>query len=137
VRRLRAEATTAPLALAPGLSWGSRNAEVVLEDRVVFVPVVHNPQVEQVDDAAVVETFEFERWNTARLALRLRYLEGLTVAQTATRMSRTEGAVCLLCHRALKQLHTVLGSSTEFLGPERVSSAHRLRYLVRASARIA
>ncbi|MCB9865238.1 MAG: sigma-70 family RNA polymerase sigma factor [Phycisphaerales bacterium] len=49
-------------------------------------------------------------------ALRLRYLEGLTVAQTAERMKRTEGAVCVLCHRALKRLHTALGSSTEFLG---------------------
>lgn len=49
-------------------------------------------------------------------ALRLRYLDGLTVAQTAQRMTRTQGAVCLLCHRALKKLHTALGSSTEFLG---------------------
>lgn len=49
-------------------------------------------------------------------ALRLRYLEGLTVAQTAERMNRTEGAVCVLCHRALKRLHASLGGSTEFLG---------------------
>lgn len=51
-----------------------------------------------------------------RQALRLRYLEGLTVAQTAQRMDRSEGAVCVLCHRALKQLHLALGDSTEFLG---------------------
>lgn len=51
-----------------------------------------------------------------REALRLRYLDGLSVAQTAERMSRTQGAVCLLCHRAIKKLHVALGSSTEFLG---------------------
>lgn len=47
-----------------------------------------------------------------REALRLRYMEGLPVTETAARMNRSEGAVCLLCHRGLKQLHQALGSST-------------------------
>lgn len=47
-------------------------------------------------------------------ALRLRYIEGLPVAETAERMKRSEGAVCLLCHRALKRLQAILGTSTVF-----------------------
>ena len=44
-----------------------------------------------------------------REALRLRYLEGLSVADAADRMGRTEGAVCLLCHRGLKRMQEALG----------------------------
>ena len=50
-------------------------------------------------------------------ALRLRYLEGLPVAEAAERMKRTEGAFCLLCHRGLKRLRESLGSSSLFFGP--------------------
>ncbi|MHC5111163.1 MAG: sigma-70 family RNA polymerase sigma factor [Planctomycetota bacterium] len=49
-----------------------------------------------------------------REALQLRYIEGLPVNETAARMKRTEGAVCLLCHRGLKRLSHVLGQSTRF-----------------------
>ncbi len=52
-----------------------------------------------------------------REALRLRYVEGLPVSEAAARMKRTEGAVCLLCHRALRRLRQDLGSSTRFFGP--------------------
>ena len=47
-------------------------------------------------------------------ALRLRYIEGLPVAEAAKRMDRTEGAICLLCHRGLKHLRESLGSSEQF-----------------------
>ncbi len=52
-----------------------------------------------------------------REVLRLRYVEGLPVAEAAARMKRTEGAVCLLCHRALRRLRQDLGSSSRFFGP--------------------
>jgi RNA polymerase sigma-70 factor (ECF subfamily) len=41
--------------------------------------------------------------------LRYRYIQGLSVAETATQMNRTEGAVCLLAHRAMKRLGVLLG----------------------------
>jgi RNA polymerase sigma-70 factor (ECF subfamily) len=50
-----------------------------------------------------------------REALRLRHIEGLAVADVAARMGRTERAVQMLCHRALKQLATVMGSASRFL----------------------
>lgn len=50
-----------------------------------------------------------------REALRLRYVEGLPVAETAARMGRTEAAVRMLCHRALKEMGTLMGSASRFL----------------------
>jgi RNA polymerase sigma-70 factor (ECF subfamily) len=50
-----------------------------------------------------------------REALRLRYIEGLAVAETATRMGRTELAVQMLCHRALQRLAALMGSASRFL----------------------
>jgi len=44
-----------------------------------------------------------------REALRLRYLDGLAVADAAARMNRTERAVQMLCNRALKRLRQVMG----------------------------
>ncbi|HKQ48043.1 MAG TPA: RNA polymerase sigma factor [Phycisphaerae bacterium] len=49
-----------------------------------------------------------------RQALRLRYIDGLPVAEAAVRMNRTEGALCLLCHRGLRQMQEALGSSAQF-----------------------
>ena len=53
-----------------------------------------------------------------REAIRLRYVEGLCVAEAAARMNRTEGALCLLCHRALRRLRETLGSSALFCAGE-------------------
>jgi RNA polymerase sigma-70 factor (ECF subfamily) len=50
-----------------------------------------------------------------REALRLHYLEGLTVGETAERMGRTEGAVLMLCNRALRAAAALLGDASQFL----------------------
>lgn len=50
-----------------------------------------------------------------RDAIRYRYLEGLTVGQTAARMNRSEFAVQKLCSRGLTRLRAVLGASSTFL----------------------
>ncbi|MDX2200916.1 MAG: RNA polymerase sigma factor [Phycisphaerae bacterium] len=71
-------------------------------------------------DAGALEAVELVRSALASLtadqqsALRLRYLDGLPVAEAAQRMQRSEGAVCLLCHRGLQELRQVLGSSGRF-----------------------
>lgn len=49
-----------------------------------------------------------------RLVLQLRYMQGLSVAEVAARMGRNEGAVAMLCHRALRQMRTLMGRSTDF-----------------------
>jgi RNA polymerase sigma-70 factor (ECF subfamily) len=53
--------------------------------------------------------------NDYREALTLRYFEGLSVAETAARMNRTERSVHMLCHRALRCLGDILGSSSAYL----------------------
>lgn len=48
-------------------------------------------------------------------ALRLRYVEGLSVAEAAGRMQRSEGAVQMLCYRGLLALREALGDTSSFL----------------------
>jgi RNA polymerase sigma-70 factor (ECF subfamily) len=50
-----------------------------------------------------------------RDALRLHYIEGLSVGETAERMERTPGAVVMLCNRALKHLAELIGDPTGLL----------------------
>lgn len=49
-----------------------------------------------------------------RTVLHLRYFEGLSVEAAAARMSRTEPAIHMLCHRAIEQLRENLGSGSQF-----------------------
>jgi RNA polymerase sigma-70 factor, ECF subfamily len=50
-----------------------------------------------------------------REAVRLRYIEELPVVDVAARMSRTEVAVQMLCHRGLRQLAVAMGSASRFV----------------------
>lgn len=50
-----------------------------------------------------------------RRVIQLRFIEGLTVEQTAKQMSRTRRAVEMLCHRALRRLRDDMGSASQFL----------------------
>ena len=47
-------------------------------------------------------------------AVRLRYIEGLPMAEAAQRIGRTPAAFQMLCHRAVKQLAALLGSAADF-----------------------
>jgi RNA polymerase sigma factor (sigma-70 family) len=49
-----------------------------------------------------------------RTALRCRYVEGLTAAETGARMGRSEGAVLKLCERALQRLTERIGDASRF-----------------------
>jgi RNA polymerase sigma-70 factor (ECF subfamily) len=46
--------------------------------------------------------------------LRLRYIQSLSVAETAQRMGRSDGAVMMLCNRGLQQLEEVIGDPSRF-----------------------
>ena len=50
-----------------------------------------------------------------RDALRMRYVEGLSVAETAERMGRTLQAIHMLCHRGLNELREIIGPDSNFL----------------------
>ena len=49
-----------------------------------------------------------------RTAIRSRYIEGLTAAETGKRMGRSEGAVLKLCERGLRQLADIIGDASRF-----------------------
>ncbi len=50
-----------------------------------------------------------------RAVVRLRFLEGRTVPETAARLSKTDAAVHALCYRALKELRRLLVSLSRYL----------------------
>lgn len=49
-----------------------------------------------------------------RDALRLHYIECFSVAETAQRMGRSDGAVLMLCNRGLRQLAETIGDPAKF-----------------------
>ena len=64
---------------------------------------------------AAVERALSELKDDYRQALLLRYVEGLSVSDVADRMNRSDAAVLMLCQRALRQLHLILGDSADYL----------------------
>jgi len=50
------------------------------------------------------------------LVLQLRFIQGLSVAEVADRLGRSEGAVHMLCHRALKAIHEIMGAPSKYFG---------------------
>ncbi len=50
-----------------------------------------------------------------RQVIQWRFIEGMPVAEVATRLDRTEAAVHMLCHRALKQLRDLMGAPSDYL----------------------
>lgn len=50
-----------------------------------------------------------------RRVLHWRLIDGLPVAEVARRLERSEAAVHMLCHRALKQLRELMGAASDYL----------------------
>jgi len=50
-----------------------------------------------------------------RNVIQWRFIQSLTVAEVAERLGRSEAAVHMLCHRALKKLQELMGSPSRYL----------------------
>lgn len=50
-----------------------------------------------------------------RSVIQWRFIQGLPVAEVAQRMKRSEPAIHMLCHRALKKLQQLMGSPSKYL----------------------
>jgi RNA polymerase sigma-70 factor, ECF subfamily len=50
-----------------------------------------------------------------RRALQMRFFEGRAVSEVAAVLGKSENAVCVLCHRALKELAHLMGSITLYM----------------------
>jgi RNA polymerase sigma-70 factor (ECF subfamily) len=81
---------------------------VAVHERTPSRSVAHRELVVQVRDAVDQLRDDY------RDALRLRYIQNLSVAETAEQMGRTEGAVMMLCRRGLRRLAKVLGDPSRF-----------------------
>ncbi|MGZ4521136.1 MAG: sigma-70 family RNA polymerase sigma factor [Mycobacteriaceae bacterium] len=69
-----------------------------------------DPEAEVITASVVAELFDCVRQlgNDQRECIALRFLQGLSVAETAAAMGRNEGAVKALQHRAIRRLGTLM-----------------------------
>lgn len=50
-----------------------------------------------------------------RRVIQLRFLQGLSVSDVAQQMNRSEGAIHMLCHRALLKMRELMGTPSKYL----------------------
>lgn len=81
---------------------------VAVHERTPSRSAAHRELVAKVQDALDALKDDY------RDALRLHYIESLTVAETARRMGRTDGAVLMLCNRGLRRLAELIGDPERF-----------------------
>ncbi len=79
------------------------NVESMLEELAIYSRTPSQSAMSH-EVAAVVQKSMSRLEPQYREAIQLRYIDGLSVKQSAERMGRTEGAVFMLCGRALKSL---------------------------------
>jgi len=94
---------------------GSASSVVDLLDRLAIHDHTPSRSAARHEAASVVRVALAGLKNDYRVALNLRYLEGLPVAEAAAKMKRTERAIHNLCYRGLKQLREALESQSHYL----------------------
>jgi RNA polymerase sigma-70 factor, ECF subfamily len=84
--------------------------ETTTADMVEHSPTTHGPEQQVIEGATNAELLRaIEKLNPDQQdCIRMRFLQGLSVAETAARMSRAEGAVKALQHRAVRRLAQLL-----------------------------
>ncbi|SDE81034.1 RNA polymerase sigma-70 factor, TIGR02952 family [Pseudonocardia oroxyli] len=80
--------------------------ESTTADMVEHSPTTHGPEQQVIENATNSELLKaIEKLNADQQdCIRMRFLQGLSVAETAERMNRAEGAVKALQHRAVRRL---------------------------------
>ncbi|MFC5952510.1 sigma-70 family RNA polymerase sigma factor [Pseudonocardia lutea] len=84
--------------------------ESTTADMVEHSPSTHGPEQQVIENATNSELLKaIEKLNPDQQdCIRMRFLQGLSVAETAQRMNRAEGAVKALQHRAVRRLAQLL-----------------------------
>ncbi|WP_425565918.1 sigma-70 family RNA polymerase sigma factor [Pseudonocardia ailaonensis] len=84
--------------------------ETTTADMVEHSPTTHGPEQQVIEGATNAELLRaIEKLNPDQQdCIRMRFLQGLSVAETAARMNRAEGAVKALQHRAVRRLAQLL-----------------------------
>ncbi|GAA4557314.1 sigma-70 family RNA polymerase sigma factor [Pseudonocardia xishanensis] len=80
--------------------------ESTTADMVEHSPTTHGPEQQVIENATNSELLKaIDKLNPDQQdCIRMRFLQGLSVAETAQRMNRAEGAVKALQHRAVRRL---------------------------------
>jgi RNA polymerase sigma-70 factor, ECF subfamily len=80
--------------------------ESTTADMVEHSPTTHGPEQQVIENATNSELLKaIDKLNADQQdCIRMRFLQGLSVAETAQRMNRAEGAVKALQHRAVRRL---------------------------------
>jgi len=80
--------------------------ESTTADMVEHSPTTHGPEQQVIENATNSELLKaIDKLNQDQQdCIRMRFLQGLSVAETAQRMNRAEGAVKALQHRAVRRL---------------------------------
>jgi RNA polymerase sigma-70 factor (ECF subfamily) len=75
-------------------------------------------KVAKAEAAAAVISSLARLTDDQRHVVQMRFLDGLSVAETAAALDKTEAAIHMLCHRALKALREVMHSMSRFLSSQ-------------------
>ena len=86
-----------------------------LFDRLVSPGHTPSRMAARLEGVAVITTCLAQLKKEYRDVIQLRFLEGLPVADVMERMGKSEGAVHMLCHRALREMRTMMQSASRFI----------------------
>ncbi len=93
----------------------SRSSYPELVQRLSSPDITPSRQVAKGEAVAAVISSLARLTDDQREVVRLRFLEELPVGEVASQMGKSEEAVHMLCHRALKSLRKLLVSITQYL----------------------
>jgi RNA polymerase sigma-70 factor (ECF subfamily) len=91
----------------------SSYAELV--ERLASPQSTPSRQLAQDEVVAAVLSCVARLTDNQRRVVRMRFLEGKSVAETANALDKSEAAVHMLCHRGLKELRKLMGSVSRYL----------------------
>jgi RNA polymerase sigma-70 factor (ECF subfamily) len=96
--------------------WGVKSESVVnLLDRVSSPMATPSKGAARSEAVAVLMARMQRLPEDYRRVIHWRLIQGLSVEEVAKRLDRSEAAVHMLCHRALKQLRDLMGQESDYL----------------------
>ena len=97
-------------------AWGAQSGTFVnLMDRVTSPQATPSQGAARSEAVAVLMVRLAQLPEDHRRVIQWRLIEGLPVAEVARRLDRSEPAIHMLCHRALKQLRDLMGAASNYL----------------------
>lgn len=93
----------------------SRSGYLTLMDHVAAVGMSPSQGAARQEALAILAGQMWRLPEDYRYVIRCRFIHGQEIQQIASELGRSEGAVHMLCHRALKALQRLMGSPSRYL----------------------